>query len=250
MLLAVDIGNTNINMGVFKGNKLQRRIRLSTSDNKRLYRGTLKRLFKESPEGAIICSVVPQQTVGLWEMIKGLFPETKIYVVGKDICVPMRNLYRKPQQVGQDRLVGAYAASRIYGRGVIIVDCGTAVTVDVVSRKGSYMGGVIAPGIEMSFIALYEKTSLLPRVKSRLPLGLIGRDSRESMLSGVIIGFAGMVDSLVKKIKKKFKYKLKVIGTGGGIDLILPYTSQIDLIDKDLVLKGLRLIYPFSLSST
>ncbi|MDD4910261.1 MAG: type III pantothenate kinase [Candidatus Omnitrophica bacterium] len=244
MLLTIDIGNTNINIGIFAGGKLKRRMRFAASGSGASYSRAIKRGFRSVvPEAIVICSVVPATTIIVSRALRRLFPGARIFIAGRDIRVPIKNLYKNPAQVGQDRLVGAYAASEIYGAPVIIVDFGTAVTIDAVSKSGSYLGGAIAPGIEISLSALHKMTALLPEVKPSKPKALIGRDTKESILSGVIFGLSGMTDTLIKKIKQRSGSACRVIGTGGGIGLVSPHTSVIDIVDKDLVLKGLRLIY-------
>lgn len=242
MLLAIDIGNTNINLGVFDGRRL-RSFQLSTNGSRISYKRIMRRQLKRGPDSAVICSVVPSRTTVISGLLRHLFPGIKIFIVGRNMRVPIKNLYKDPRQVGQDRLVGAYAASEIYGAPVIIADFGTAVTIDAVSKSGSYLGGAIAPGIEISLSALHKMTALLPEVRPSKPKALIGRDTKESILSGVIFGLSGMTDTLINKIKQRSGPACKVIGTGGGIALVSPHTSVIDIIDKDLVLKGLRLIY-------
>jgi type III pantothenate kinase len=165
------------------------------------------------------------------------------YIIGKAIKVPVRNLYRNPSQVGQDRLVNAYAGINLYGAPLIAVDFGTAITFDVVSKNKEYLGGMILPGLGISLDALNRNTALLPSIKLNAPKEFIGRDTRSSMLSGIVYGFAALTDDLVLRIKKKVGKGAKVIGTGGNISLIGKYCRCIDKIDKDLTLKGLNLIY-------
>jgi len=151
-------------------------------------------------------------------------------------------LYRRPAQVGQDRLVNAYAAFFSYGAPLIVIDFGTAVTFDVVSQKREYLGGMILPGLKISLDSLAQRTALLPSIRLTSPAEFIGRDTKNSMLSGIVYGFSSLVDELCRKIKKKLGSKARVVATGGDAGLIGRYCRVINKIDKDLTLKGLALI--------
>lgn len=245
MLLAVDIGNTSISFGVFKGSRLIKTFRVSSAV------GTVPMIEqlsgRDSPhsiDAVIICSVVPKLTPIVAKAIKrayGISPA----IVGKDIKLPIKNNYKNPRQVGQDRLVDAIAAREIYGAPAIIVDSGTAITFDYVSKKGEYEGGLIAPGIDISLKALYEKTALLPDVKLKDDRGmvLVGRDTVNSIKSGLLNGFGSLADGVIERIKAKYGKDIKVIGTGGYIGLIKKYSVSIDVIDEFLTLRGLCIIY-------
>jgi type III pantothenate kinase len=243
MVLAIDIGNTNIDLGLFSKSRLVKRRRIPTKNKKYLL--SLKKIIGGYEiNDVIICSVVPRATKVLKNDLKKLLGKRpQIQIIGKDIVVPIRNLYRQPKQVGSDRLVNAYAGHRLYGSPLIVVDFGTAITFDVISKNKEYLGGIISPGLKISLDALATKTALLPKVKLEKPKELIGRDTRNSMLSGIVYGFAALTDSLVQRLKSKLGINTKVIGTGGDISLISKYCKQIDKIDKDLTLKGLSLIY-------
>ncbi|MFH1578201.1 MAG: type III pantothenate kinase [Candidatus Omnitrophota bacterium] len=240
MLLAIDIGNTNISLGVFKGRGLLRRVDLPTQE---YGFSRLKRLIKkEKVKDAIICSVVPRVT----RLLKGYLKKTlpgKSYCLGANIQAPVENLYRNPKQVGQDRLANAYAGIILYGVPIIIVDFGTAVTFDVISRNKKYLGGMILPGLDISLEALIERAALLPKIRLRKPREFIGRNTQESMLSGIVYGFSALTDDLTKRIKGEIGRDAKIIVTGGKGCLVAQYCRQIDRIDQDLTLKGLNLIY-------
>jgi type III pantothenate kinase len=240
MLLAIDIGNTNISFGIFKGNRIIKRFNLLTKiyNLKKLSR----LLTKFKVDDVIISSVVPKVTNLLEKDIKRLF-SLKPYILGKNIKVPIKNLYRKPKQVGQDRLANAYAGIRLYGSPLIVVDFGTAITFDVLSKDKEYLGGIILPGLRISLAALFKETALLPKINLSAPKEFIGRDTKSSMLSGLVYGFASLTDDLSKRIKEKIGKEAKVIGTGGDINLISKFCRQFDAIDRDLTLKGLELIY-------
>jgi len=268
MLLAIDIGNTNISFGVFpatkssaclpsacrlardrqgfsnnygkKGNSLIKRFDIPTK--KYSLKKVRKNLGSIYIDDVIVCSVVPAATKILAKDLKRLF-HYRPYILGRNIKVPIKNLYRQPEQVGQDRLVNAYAGVKFYGAPLIIVDFGTAVTLDAVSRNKEYLGGMILPGLGISLDVLTLRTALLPKVKLNPPKELIGRDTKNSMLSGIVHGFAGLTDDLALKIKEKIGRNAKIIGTGGNINLIARFCKRLDRIDKDLTLKGLNLIY-------
>ena len=242
MPLAIDIGNTNIDFGIFRGTKIIKKFFIPT-DTYRL-KAIKNKLTHFNIDNLIICSVVPKATKVLEKDLKRLLG-IRPYIIGKDIKVPIKNLYRRPRQVGQDRLVNAYAGVRLYGAPLIVIDFGTAITFDVISRNKEYLGGMILPGLEISLDALFQRTALLPKIKLNKPKEFIGRDTKDSILSGVVYGFAALTDDLAERIKNKIGKSAKVIGTGGNISLIGKYCKQIDKIDKDLTLKGLNLIYNF-----
>ncbi|RKY32867.1 MAG: type III pantothenate kinase [Candidatus Omnitrophota bacterium] len=240
MLLAIDIGNTNINFALFRNKKLAERFILSTEDYN--FGRLRSRIKSNTINDVIICSVVPQVTERIKKDVSRLLGK-KPYIIGKDIKVPIKNLYRKPRQVGQDRLVNAYAGVSLYGFPLIVIDYGTAVTFDVISGRKEYIGGMILPGLQISLETLVKKAALLPKIKLKKPRGLIGRDTVNSMLSGIVYGFAAMTDNLIVRIKKRIGSSAQVVATGGNIALIKKYCRQIQRIDFDLTLKGLNLIY-------
>ena len=241
MLLAIDIGNTNISIGVFEDKRLWKRYSIPAKEKK--YSVQLQKIFRQNKiHDAIICSVVPSVTKILAKDIERLLGQPP-YIIGKDIVVPINNLYRKPRQVGQDRLVNAYAGIMLYGAPLIVVDFGTAVTFDLVSKDKAYLGGMILPGLEISLDALAERTALLPKIKLTRPEEFIGRDTKNSMLSGIIYGFSSLADSLIKKLKQKLGKNAQVIATGGNISLISNYCRKINKINRDLTLQGLCLLF-------
>ncbi|MDD5432026.1 MAG: type III pantothenate kinase [Candidatus Omnitrophica bacterium] len=240
MLLTADIGNTNINFAIFQNSKIVNKFVIPT---KRYDFGLLKKhLLDIEFNDAIICSVVPKAEKMLESGILKILGHNP-FVVGKSIKVPIKNLYRKPKQVGQDRLVNAFAASSLYGAPLIAIDFGTAITFDVISKNKEYLGGMILPGLRISLEALAEKTALLPEIKLEAPTEFIGKETKTSVLSGLIFGMASLTDDLSQRIKAKIGRNAKVIATGGNIKLISRYCKKIDKIDPDLTLKGLYLIY-------
>lgn len=245
MFLAIDIGNTTISFGLFKEEDLIKDFRISTHPMKDI---SLHKIFQR--EGvkkseileAIICSVVPEATKRIKDEIKDIF-RISPSILGEDIFVPIRNLYKHPEKVGQDRLVNAYAGKILYGCPLIIVDFGTATTFDIVSKKGDYLGGIIAPGIEISRDVLSERAALLPKIRLRRPKELIGRDTQESILSGLFFGFGCLVDGLIQRLKFKLrKDDIGVIATGGYLKLISPFCKNLTRKDPLLTLKGIYFV--------
>lgn len=241
MLLTIDIGNTNISGGIFMGEKLKYRFDIPTKTYKK---ARLAKKIKAYPKisDSIICSVVPKLTQVMQRDLKHL-TSNNTYIIGKDIIVPIENRYRIPKQVGQDRLVNAYAAINLYTCPLIIIDSGTALTLDVISKNKAYLGGLIFPGMNMSLEVLKEKTALLPKVKLQPPEILIGRDTKNSMLSGVVFGTAALSKELAKRIKQSLGKNVQIIGTGGNISLIKKYSGLKIKINKELTLIGIKLIY-------
>ncbi|NLP36498.1 MAG: type III pantothenate kinase [Firmicutes bacterium] len=250
MLLAIDVGNTNIVLGVYEKNKLVISWRVSTN---RLQTGDeygviLKNLFKQAQmdtadlEGIIISSVVPPLMYALEEMAQRYF-HLKPLVIGPGIKTGLNLAVDNPKEVGADRIANAVAGYELYGGPLIIVDFGTATTFDAISERGDYLGGAIAPGINISTEALFERAAKLPRVELARPKKVIGKDTITSMQAGIIYGFAGQVDGIVKRMLGEFKEQPKVVATGGLASLIAGETETISLVNPRLTLEGLRLIY-------
>lgn len=240
MLLCVDIGNTNITFGVFTLNKIKRAFKITAQDYSRSK--LIRELGSLKIDNSIISSVVPRLTVKIEKDLRSISGRLPL-LIGKQTVVPIKNLYRNPKQVGQDRLVNAYAGVKLYGAPLIIVDFGTAITFDVISRKKEYLGGMILPGLLISLEALHQHTALLPKIKLEEPKEFIGRKTKESMLSGIVNGFSALSDCLVTRIKKRIGKKAKVIGTGGNIGLIRKYCKCMDKTDIHLTLKGLNMLF-------
>jgi len=242
MLLAIDIGNTSIYNGVFDNKVLKKTFRIPA------YSGSLIKKYKArlkpyagNIDSVIITSVVPLVLKKTEMAIKKTINKNCI-VVGRDADSGVRNLYKNPKQVGADRLVNARAAYELYGGECVIVDFGTAITIDIINKKRQYLGGVIAPGPGISLWALTEKTALLPKVTIKKPKGILGRETKESMVIGIVYGFGSLCDGIVGKLKKRYCKNSKVIITGGFSRLIGPYCESADIIDPELTLKGLRII--------
>ncbi|MDD5073089.1 MAG: type III pantothenate kinase [Candidatus Omnitrophica bacterium] len=245
MLLAIDIGNTSVAFGVFRRKRLKSSWKIPTQ-------GVLSKKTIKLPKGiktAILSSVVPKATPIIKKAIEKKY-KIRPLVLGENIKAPIKNLYRKPGQVGQDRLVDAVAVKELYGCPAIVIDFGTAITFDVISKKGEYLGGLIFPGIETSLNALSQKAALLPKIKFTPPKGLIGRDTADSMKSGVFHGTGALCDGVIAKLKAKYEHiapgrgsPMKVIATGGHAALMAKYSTEIDKINPNLTLLGLNMIY-------
>lgn len=241
ILLAIDVGNTSITSGICRRGRWDKKWRFPTSK-------PLGKFFKDVKlkthqlDGIIISSVVPKVLPELERKLYRLF-NIKPLVVGRDLDYGVPNLYKKPDQVGSDRLVNAVAARRLYGSPLIIVDFGTACTFDLISKKGEYLGGIIAPGVELSLKALSKAAALLPEVNLARPRGLLGKETKESMISGVIYGFSSLCDGIVNKLKEAFGQKIQVIATGGQARKIVTYCKTVDRVNPWLTLEGLRMIY-------
>ena len=250
MVLAVDIGNTNIVFGVFDGSRIVCHWRIGTDKSKTsdeygiLFRELMK-LRDIDPDtigGAVISCVVPTIQSTVTNAIHTYF-EVNPVVVGPGVKTGMPILYHNPKEVGADRIVNGVAAYDKYRSAVIVVDFGTATTFDCVSEKGEYMGGLITPGLMISAEALYREASKLPRVEIVKPETIIGKTTVESIQSGLIHGYAGLVDGVVEKIKTEMKTEPRVIATGGVANLIAPESKTIEEVDEFLTLRGLKLIH-------
>ncbi|MFC1919411.1 type III pantothenate kinase [Chloroflexota bacterium] len=250
MLLAIDIGNTNITLGIFQNGTLKTRWRIATSIHRLSdeYATLLLALLetesisRSSVTEAVLCSVVPPLTTTFTEMCSRYFTVEPLVVeagVKTGVSIVMDN----PHEVGTDRVVNAAGANHLYGGPVIIIDFGTATTLDVVSDKGEYLGGVIAPGVTLGAEALFTRTAALPRVEIVRPKRVIGKNTVGAMQSGIIFGYVGLVDGLVGRIQEELGKKAKVIATGGLASIISKETSIIQTVEPDLTLIGLRIIY-------
>jgi type III pantothenate kinase len=249
-LLAVDVGNTNTVLGVFRDGTLEAHWRIQTiaertSDELAVLLKTLLDMNGipwRSLDAGIISSVVPPAVFGLQRFFK-TYCGGPALVVGPGIKTGMPILYENPREVGADRIVNAVAAYEEIKAGCIIVDFGTATTWDVVNPKGEYMGGIIAPGITISSEALYEHAAKLPRVELARPGKVVARNTVSSMQAGLVYGYAGMVDALVERIRAEVEFPARCIATGGLAPLIATETRTIEATDELLTLKGLTILY-------
>lgn len=256
-LLAIDVGNTTTAIGIFPASLIDGQnkrlvinwqvatLRQRTADEHYILLEELfrpNRIKKEEIKALVISCVVPPVLSALEELAKKYF-KLKPLIVGPGIKTGISIKYDDPREVGADRIANAIAAYEKYGGPVIVVDFGTATTFDVISKKGEYRGGVIAPGIEISSDALFEKAARLPRVEIIKPRKVIGKDTVSSIQSGLIYGFVGQVDEIIRRISKELRTQPKVIATGGLARLIASESKTIQKVDFLLTLEGLRLVY-------
>jgi type III pantothenate kinase len=250
MLLAFDIGNTTAAIGMFREAKLVKSWKIKTDRDKTAdeYGIVLLNLFQvaeippKKAAAAIISSVVPPLTPVIQDVCRDFFG-LEALVVGPGLRTGMPILYENPLEVGADRIAAAVAAFEKHGGPAIVVDFGTATTFDAISAKGEYLGGAIAPGIQISAEALYLKTARLPRIEIRKPKRAVGRTTVTSMQSGLYFGYVGLVTNIIEEVRKELGKGGKVIATGGFGGPIKPEVPAIDVYEPDLVLEGLRIIF-------
>ncbi len=249
MLLVVDVGNTNIVVGLFEGDSLLSSWRIS-SDRRRTpceIAALLKSLFDLSRlrvgevEGAVISSVVPPLTGVVKRAVEMLF-DVDVLVVGPGVKTGMPILVDNPREVGTDRIVNAVAAYHKYGGPLIVVDFGTATTFDAVSGRGEYLGGAISPGIGISMEALFRETAQLPKIDFKRPKRVIGKNTVESMQAGIFFGYVCLVDGMVERMREELG-DARVIATGGLAEAVAAESRTIEGVDPWLTLEGLRIIY-------
>lgn len=252
MILVIDIGNTNIVLGVYEEDKLLHNWRLSTSRQSTtdeygvmIYNlFTMTKLSVKDIEGVILSSVVPP-IMHTMEMLCKKYLNKAPLIVGPGVKTGLNIRIENPREVGADRIVNAVAAIEMYGglKPLVVVDFGTATTFDVIDVKGNYIGGAIVPGIGISTEALYQRAAKLPRIELTKPKSVIGRNTVHSMQAGIIFGYAGQVDGIVDRITNELGAEPTVIATGGMAELIASESRTIDTTNPLLTLEGLRLIY-------
>ena len=250
MLLTIDVGNTNITLGVFKGTKLIASGRIASdpyrmADEYGLILSNLlpaKGVNANQITGVSMCSVVPQMTATFVELCKKYIGQEPL-IVGAGVKTGVRVLYDTPKDVGSDRIVDAVSAFKTYGGPCIVVDFGTATVFDAISAKGDYLGGAIAPGLDVSAESLYKSTSQLRRVELNNPTEAIGKNTIHSLQSGLVLGYYDMVKGMVSRFKNELGEDSKVIATGGHANLFGIENCLFAVIDLNLTLSGLRIIY-------
>ena len=247
MLLTVDVGNTNTVLGVFDGPELSSSYRIKTDPRATadelvlLFRGLLAE--HAAPDGVSVCSTVPAVLEHLRSMFERYFAGVPTVVVGPGVRTGVPLLYDNPREVGPDRVVNTLAAHTLYGGPAVVVDFGTSTNFDVVSAKGEFLGGALAPGIEISVDALAARAARLFKVELAPPRSVIGKTTSEALQSGLLYGFAGQVDGMVARIADELDAEPVVIATGGLSHLMTTVCDSLDHHEPDLTLIGLRLVY-------
>lgn len=250
MLLVVDVGNTQTHFGTFDGDRLVEHwrfatVRTSTADElgaalRALL--ALRGLTFEDLGAAIVSSTVPQLEAE-WREMGQRYLGSEILVVGPGVRTGLAIRYDNPREIGADRLVNSVALRARFDGAAVCVDFGTATTFDIVSAAGEYLGGVILPGIEISLDALTERGAKLPRIDLAEPRGVIGKSTVDAIRSGILYGYAGAIDGIIRRLRDELGDDLDTIATGGLSRTIIPFTDEIDEVDDLLTLTGLRLIY-------
>jgi len=251
MLLAIDAGNTNIVFAIFKDDEIIGQWRVSSDSGRTAdeYAVILKELLSLKDiefakiNGVIISTVVPQNLFELKNLSKRYFDITPLVIGEKNVRANIKIDVDRTSEVGADRLVNAYAAYQEYKTALIIIDFGTATTFDVVSNDGTYIGGLISPGINLSMDALHHAAAKLPEIAIAKPEKIIGRSTVKAMQSGVYFGYIGLIEGIVARVKKEYGGDMIIIATGGLASLFAKGTKVIDHLQADLTIKGLHNIF-------
>lgn len=257
MLLAVDIGNTNVVFGLYTGQKLEHTFRVATARERTedeyaalLHQLlTLRAVAPERISAGIIASVVPPLTEVLGGALRRAFAREPLIVGGPGLKTGISVLYENPRDVGADRIVNAVAAYARFRAGVVIVDFGTATTFDCVSPKGEYLGGVIVPGVQVSLDALLARAAKIGPVEIAPPPHVVGRNTPHAVQAGIIHGYAALVDGLLERIFEELAFPGETLATGGLAPLIARHTNRLKNVDQNLTLEGLRIIYELNRES-
>ncbi len=244
MLLAIDIGNTSVKTGLFTGRAenpaWKKAFRWETGPDEPAFNFLREERWPEGIQEVVVASVVPNLNRLLAEALHAALGVKPRVLTGREI--PLRIITDNPAEVGIDRLLNGLAAGRLYGKPAVVVDCGTALTFDLVNPTGDYEGGLIAPSPDIAGAALAEKTALLPRVNLKtIPVSLVGKNTEQAMQSGIIIGFAELISGLLNRLEREWNPRYVTVGTGGGLEAILPFLTRKIVWDPDLTLKGIRL---------
>lgn len=251
MLLTIDVGNTNITFGSFRGDKLECTFRMTTkqprtSDEYGILMADMLRhhgMAPEQTEGVIITSVVPNVMHSLVGGVERYLGKTPM-IVGPGLKTGIKIVTENPKQIGSDRIVDAVGAYEKYGGPVFVLDFGTATTYDLVNEKGEFMAGITAPGIRISAAALWEGTAKLPEIEIEKPASILAQNTVTSMQAGLVYGQIGQTEYIISQVKKESGFdNLKVVATGGLGRLLSKECPGIDIYDRDLTLEGLRFIY-------
>lgn len=250
MLLAIDVGNTNMVFGLYEGDKLRGSFRISTNAERTSDELGMQisqyyhfhGIDRGRTRAVIIASVVPPVMYTLINAIRK-YLRVQPVIAGRDVDIGIENCYANPREVGADRLVNAVSAVRKYGKPLVIVDIGTATTFDAIDADGAYQGGAIFPGIKVAMEALFLKASKLPRVDIERPEHAIGKTTVQSMQSGAVRGYVGALSGIITDIREELGGNARVVATGGMGRMMASYCDMIDEVDPNLTLDGLRMIY-------
>ena len=250
MLLAIDVGNTNIVFGLFQGEQLLHRFRVETARGRTAdeYAVMLRAMLamyavdNHGVHAAIVACVVPSLTDTMVKLVERAFGRETM-IVGPGIRTGMAILIDNPREVGADRIADAVAGYERAKGAVIVVDFGTSTNFDCVTPKGEYLGGVLAPGLQISADALFARAARLPRVEIARPPKVVGRNTVHAMQAGIVYGYVGLVDGIVERIQAELGYPCSILATGGLASLIAPLSKTIGQVDADLTLIGLRILY-------
>jgi len=245
MLLAVDVGNTQTVFGLYDGDALGERFRIATEAHRtgdELGALLADFLDESSLDGICLSSTVPR-LIREYEHVAERWAKAPLLVVGPGVKTGIQIHYDDPREVGPDRIVNAVAAKERYGAPCIVVDFGTSTNFDVVSADGEYVGGVLAPGIEISMDALFARAARLVKVDFVAPPAAIGKTTATALQSGLVYGFAGQVDGIAERIRGELGEEAQVIATGGLAELVAPHTKSVSKVDQTLTLEGLRLVW-------
>ncbi|MDD3089650.1 MAG: type III pantothenate kinase [Candidatus Omnitrophica bacterium] len=245
MKLLIDIGNTNTSIAVCDRGKIKKRYFIHTAKKQLKARSMVRLLGKDGSliTNVLIVSVVPKFLTLLEKSLGKALKDVTVKVVGRDVRIPIVNRYSRPREVGKDRLVTAFAAAELYGAPVLVLDFGTALTLDYVSEKREYKGGMIFPGLRLSLGSLVSHTALLPKIEIGPIKGhLIGKSTKDSMNKGLVMGYGALCDGLIARFRREYGNAFKVVATGGDSRLISRVSTGIQKVDMDLMFKGLNLL--------
>jgi type III pantothenate kinase len=250
MFIAIDIGNTNVVIGIYRNKELIAHWRLSsqtarTSDECWILLSSLLKsnsIEMDQVQGGIISSVVPNLTSTFMQVLEDYFQQNPI-IVSSELKIDLKILYEDPRAVGADRICNAVAGFHRYGGPLVILDFGTATTFDVVSANNEYLGGIIAPGIELTASVLHQRAARLPKVELKFPATVIGTTTESSIQAGLMFGTVELINGLITRIERQLGTSVKTVATGGLAKVVAPYANKKVPVEPFLTLEGLRLIY-------
>lgn len=250
MLLVIDIGNTHTVLGLYEGEECRNHWRCASDRGKTedeyavLLRAMLETAeLKFADIGAVVISSTVPPLVDVWQKLCRKYFGVRALVISNDVVTEMEIRLDNPREIGPDRIVNSVAGRAKYGNSLIVIDLGTATTFDCVSAKGEFLGGVIAPGLAVSADALCNRTAKLPRVEFDVPEKALATNTVQALQSGLVYGFAGLLDGIVRRLKQEMGGEVRVIATGGLSSTIAKATETVDIVDTMLTLDGLKILY-------